>query len=193
MPVHAAGTGASTLRTPAVPPVVPMAVRRLLAPSVVLVLLGLAALGPGVRGPGAVAVEVYAPRGIEAATVPSGDWLALEVRAAGFRPNSVVLLDVGGAEQGTVMADAAGVVEARVPLPDRVGVRVRGVAVDGGGLDLGQEVRLVRGVAPGGAVLVASGLLLVLLGWVARGLRAGRPGSTGPGHADPRPDAAPGR
>jgi hypothetical protein len=112
----------------------------------------------GVTASPAEAVQPYAPRSIAATPVPSADWFALTVRASGFRPNSTVLVDVDGVGERSMVVDAAGVVDLRVELPDRVGVRVRGIALEGGGLDLRQEVTLVRpdsSVRDIGLVLVA--------------------------------------
>jgi len=107
--------------------------------------------------PSAEAVQPYAPRGITAQPVASADWFALSVRASGFRPNSTVLVEVEGLPQRSMVADAAGVVDARVELPDTIGVSVRGVALEGGSLQLSQEVGLVR---PDGTV--RNGLILLL-------------------------------
>jgi hypothetical protein len=113
-----------------------------LAVSALLVLVVLRSIG--LPAAPAAAVQPYAPRGIAAASVPSADWFALAVRASGFRPNTTVLVDVEGVGQRALVADAAGVVDVRVELPDRIGVEVRGVALEGGGLELRQEVALVR-------------------------------------------------
>ena len=113
-----------------------------------------------------VAVQPYAPRGLQVTSVPSAGWVALAVRASGFRPNTAVLVDVSGTPTRTVLADAAGVVDLRVPLPERAAVEVRGVASEGGGLELAQEVALER---PGDRTRDA---LLVLAGAVAAGLVA---------------------
>ncbi len=94
--------------------------------------------------PAAEAVQPYAPRGIVAQPVPSADWFALTVRASGFRPNSTALVEVEGLGQQSMIVDAAGVVDIRVELPDRVAVEVRGIGLEGGGLQLRQEVPLVR-------------------------------------------------
>jgi hypothetical protein len=113
-----------------------------LSVSALLVLLVLRSVG--LPAAPAAAVQPYAPRGIAAASVPTADWFALAVRASGFRPNTTVLVDVDGVGQRVLVADAAGVVDVRVELPDRIGVEVRGVALEGGGLELRQEVLLVR-------------------------------------------------
>lgn len=94
--------------------------------------------------PAAEAVQPYAPRSIVAQPVPSADWFALTVRASGFRPNSTALVEVEGLGQQSMVVDAAGVVDLRVELPDRVAVEVRGIGLEGGGLQLRQEVALVR-------------------------------------------------
>jgi len=110
--------------------------------SALLVALALRVIGAPLTPAGAV--QPYAPRGIAASPVPASDWFALAVRASGFRPNTTVLVDVGGVGQQAMVADAAGVVDVRIELPDRVEVQVRGVALEGGGLELRQEVALVR-------------------------------------------------
>jgi hypothetical protein len=112
----------------------------LLSSLVVLAALRLVVGAP----PSAEAVQPYAPRGIVAQPVPSADWFALTVRASGFRPNSTALVDVEGLGQRSMVVDAAGVVDLRVELPDRVAVEVRGIGLEGGGLQLRQEVPLVR-------------------------------------------------
>ncbi len=118
----------------------------------------------GVATPPAEAVQPYAPRSIAATPVPNADWFALAVRASGFRPNSTVLVDVDGVGQRSMVVDAAGVVDLRVELPDRVSVQVRGVALEGGGLDLRQEVALVRPASTTRDVgLVLLGLLALAL------------------------------
>jgi hypothetical protein len=114
--------------------------------------------GPGI--PAAQAVQPYAPRGIGAEPIASGDWFALAVRASGFRPNSTVIVDVAGLTQQSMLADAAGVVDVRVELPDRIGVQVRGIALEGGGLELRQDVALVR---PAGTTRSTQLLLLAVL------------------------------
>ena len=108
----------------------------------------------------AEAVQPYAPRGIGAEPIASGDWFALAVRASGFRPNSTVIVDVAGLTQQSMLADAAGVVDVRVELPDRIGVQVRGIALEGGGLELRQDVTLVR---PAGTTRSTQLLLLAVL------------------------------
>ena len=147
---------------------------------VLLVAVGLLWSVSTIAGPAgdvADAVQPYAPRGVEVVARPEGDWLAVEVRAGGFRPNSVVLLDVDGLEQRTAVADASGVVDVRVPLPDRIEVRLRGVALDGGGIDLADAVVLVRDEATGQVVVLlaalALGLVVLLVGTVRRGRRSG--------------------
>jgi len=129
---------------------------------VVTTLLVLTALriGAGAGIPTAEAVQPYAPRGISAAPVASGDWFALAVRASGFRPNSTVIVDVAGLTQQSMLVDAAGVVDVRVELPDRIGVEVRGIALEGGGLELRQDVTLTR---PAGATRSTQLLLLAVL------------------------------
>lgn len=112
----------------------------LLSSLVVLAALRLVVAAP----PTAEAVQPYAPRGIVAQPVPSADWFALTVRASGFRPNSTALVEVEGLGQRSMVVDAAGVVDLRVELPDRVAVEVRGIGLEGGGLQLRQEVPLVR-------------------------------------------------
>jgi hypothetical protein len=114
----------------------------MLVVSALLVALALRVIGAPLSPAGAV--QPYAPRGIAASPVPASDWFALAVRASGFRPNTTVLVDVDGVGQRSMVADAAGVVDVRIELPDRVGVQVRGVALEGGGLELRQEVALVR-------------------------------------------------
>jgi len=114
----------------------------MLVVSALLVALALRVIGTPLAPAGAV--QPYAPRGIAASPVPASDWFALAVRASGFRPNTTVLVDVDGVGQRSMVADAAGVVDVRIELPDRVGVQVRGVALEGGGLELRQEVALVR-------------------------------------------------
>jgi len=110
----------------------------------------------------AQAVQPYAPRSIAATPVPAADWFALAVRASGFRPNSTVLVDVDGIGQRSMVADAAGVIDLRVELPTTVSVQVRGIALEGGGLDLRQEVALVRPTSTTRDVgLVLLGLLVV--------------------------------
>ena len=118
----------------------PAAGALLLSSLVVLAALRLVVASP----PSAEAVQPYAPRGIVAQPVPSADWFALTVRASGFRPNSTALVEVDGLGQRSMVVDAAGVVDLRVELPDRVAVEVRGIALEGGGLQLRQEVPLVR-------------------------------------------------
>ena len=151
-----------------------------------LAVLAIVALLIGTSGPAvdvAGAVQPYAPRGVEVGTSAEGDWLAVDVRAGGFRPNSVVLLDVDGLEQRTAMADAAGVVEVRVPLPDRIGVRLRGIALDGGGIDLEDAVVLARDEGSRQVVVLLSAFslgLLLLLGWTSRGVRRSRGPEDGP-------------
>lgn len=108
------------------------------------------------------AAQPYAPRGISAATVPSGDWFAVAVRASGFRPNTAVLVGVDGLEQRTIVADAAGVVDLSVPLPTRIGVEVRGAALEGGELAFRQDVPLVGTDTTRRSLVVA--LLVVLSG-----------------------------
>lgn len=111
----------------------------------------------------AQAVQPYAPRGLAVTQVASSDWFALSMRASGFRPNSTVLVDVDGTDQRSMAVDAAGVVDLRVDLPDRIGVQIRGVALEGGSLDLRQEVELARpGSGVRDLVLVAAGLLLAV-------------------------------
>lgn len=147
------------------------------------------ALATSIAGPErdiAGAVQPYAPRGVELGTRPEGDWLAIDVRAGGFRPNSVVLLDVAGLEQRTAMADASGVVQVSIPLPDRIEVRLRGIALDGGGIDLEEEVALVRDRGDRGVVVLlgATALgLLILLGWSLRVAR--RPHAVVPAPGEP--------
>ena len=153
---------------------------------VLLVALAVAGLVVGTSGPAvdvAGAVQPYAPRGVEVGTSAEGDWLAVDVRAGGFRPNSVVLLDVDGLEQRTTMADAAGVVEVRVPLPDRIGVRLRGIALDGGGIDLVDAVVLVRDGSVRRVVVLLGAFslgLLLLLGWTIRRDRGAPEPAAGP-------------
>jgi hypothetical protein len=156
-----------------------------LSVAVVATLLTLTALrvvgGAGI--PAAEAVQPYAPRGIVAEPIASGDWFALAVRASGFRPNSTVIVDVAGLTQQTMLADAAGVVDVRVELPDRIGVQVRGIALEGGGLELSQNVMLVRPtvatrstwllllavlLAVAGAVLVPPSVIRARLGIASR-------------------------
>lgn len=158
------------------------------APALV-VAIAVVALATSIAGSArdvAGAVQPYAPRGVELGTRPEGDWLAIDVRAGGFRPNSVVLLDVAGLEQRTAMADASGVVEVSIPLPDRIDVRLRGIALDGGGIDLEEAVVLVRDGGDRGVVvlLAATALgLLLLLGWSLRGGRRRRTVVPAPGEA----------
>jgi len=123
---------------------------------VALLVVGLRVVG-GIASPAAEAVQPYAPRGIAAQPVASADWFALTVRASGFRPNSTVLVEVDGLGQRSMVADAAGVVDTRVELPDRIGVAVRGIAREGGTLELREDVGLVRPSAT-----VRDGLVLVL-------------------------------
>lgn len=161
--------------------------RSLRAPLVALVVLVLLLLRLGLPQP-VVAVQPYAPRGLQVTSVPTAGWVALAVRASGFRPNTAVLVDVSGTPTRTVLADAAGVIDLRVPLPERAAVEVRGVASEGGGLELAQEVTLQR---PGDRT---RDVLLVLAGAVGAGLvglllrgRAtwrARPGAVVPGPVD---------
>jgi hypothetical protein len=92
----------------------------------------------------AEAVQPYAPRGLAVTQVAAGDWFALSLRASGFRPNSTVLVAVGGVDQRSLAVDAAGVIDLEIELPDTVGVQVRGVALEGGGLELREEFGLAR-------------------------------------------------
>ncbi len=131
------------------------------------------------------AVQPYAPRGLQVTSVPAAGWVALAVRASGFRPNTAVLVDVSGTPTRTVLADAAGVVDLQVPLPERAAVEVRGVASEGGGLELAQEVPLER---PGDRTRDA---LLVLAGAAAAGPLAhlaGRRAARRTGHGAGPPD-----
>jgi len=158
------------------------------AGATVLVVLALRFAG-GAMAP-AEAVQPYAPRGLAVTQVAASDWFALSVRASGFRPNSTVLVDIDGVGQRSMAVDAAGVVDLRVELPDTVGVQVRGIALEGGGLDLRQEVGLVR---PDRSVrdllLGALGLSVVAGVVLGPGLRA-RLGRVRP--ADDAPVARPG-
>jgi hypothetical protein len=135
----------------------------------------------GVTTP-AGAVQPYAPRGITVTQVAAGDWFALSVRASGFRPNSTVLVAVGGVDERSLAVDAAGVIDLRIELPDTVGVQVRGVALEGGGLELSEEVGLarqdatLRDLALGLMVMV----LLVAVGVVAGPRLRGRFGPVRP-------------
>lgn len=117
----------------------------------------------------AEAVQPYAPRGLAVTQVAAGDWFALSLRASGFRPNSTVLVDVGGVDQRSLAVDAAGVIDLRIELPDTVGVQVRGIALEGGGLELREELGLARQdttLRDLGLGLIAM-VLLVIVGVVA--------------------------
>lgn len=157
------------MRSPGRASVVPVgaAAGTWLSGGVALLLVVAALRFVGGAGAPAEAVQPYAPRGLAVTQVVAGDWFALSVRASGFRPNSTVLVEVGGVDQRSVAVDAAGVIDLRIELPDRVGVNVRGVALEGGGLELREEVGLARQEASIRDLGLIAMVLLVIVGLVA--------------------------
>lgn len=146
--------------------------------ALLLVVVSLRFVG-GATAP-AEAVQPYAPRGLAVTQVAAGDWFALSLRASGFRPNSTVLVAVGGVDERSLAVDAAGVIDLRIELPDTVGVQVRGVALEGGGLELREEIGLARqDTTLRDLGLVAMGLL-VIVGVVAGPRLRARFGSVRP-------------
>lgn len=92
----------------------------------------------------AAAAQPYGPVALTLAVRVDGTRELLRVDVSGLRPNSSVEAVSEGRFTSTAVADAAGVAQVDVALPDAIDVQVRGIAADGAPLVLRESVPFPR-------------------------------------------------
>ena len=100
----------------------------------------------------AAAAQPYGPVALTLAVRVDGTRELLRVDVSGLRPNSSVEAVSEGRFTSTAVADAAGVAQVDVALPDAIDVQVRGIAADGAPLVLRESVPFPR-FGAGGTVV----------------------------------------